>query len=1250
MKALLIMKKLWRAVIEDEKYRKLDDAAKTELSEQARALMILSISKSVKGLIIHEKSASAAWELLKGYFQQTTRARATDLHTKLMMVRQGPKEKIIEYLLKIFDLRTQLVEVGENVTDALVISATLNGLQRKYAQVAETLRCQTDLRWDVLGSRLVAAEGRLEDRDEQGKVMFHKGTKKGPTREEKRTCFNCGEKGHIKKDCKKPASKKDGKEPAKESDGTALAVVGAAADSWRQMPNEGILIDTGASHHICHALEMFVDMCESPIATVVCGGGEVHAVRGQGTVRLTSSHGVVRLIDALYVPTLCANLLSWPAASGRGASLKGQGTALSIEMDGRTLLTAEKRNGVFLVDGALEQSNASAYAVKASVWHKRLGHLSNGVLSKMVTDEMVLGLHIDGALQPEDACDACFEGKQARLPFEQSTSRATRVLELVHSDLSGKMQVRTIGGARYFLTMLDDYSRYSEVVCVAHKSDVPEALLAILRKWERKTDLKVRTLRTDGGGEYLGELAEALKNEGIEHQMSTRYTPQQNGRAERLNRTLMDKTRSMLFEAGLPNKFWGEAILTANHLRNVTATATTDATPIEAFTGRKPDVSMLRVFGCVAHVQIPGELRKKLDRRSMKTMFVGYEEGRKGWKTLRKEDHQWKSVITRDAVFEEDKMAYEHLTSENEDDIPEEVGPLMEQFPGEEDADEDLPVPGRDDSTDEEEMREDLVPTSTRTRRLQDIVSGVAMATKKHDWNEWDNPPSLDVVRSRQDAELWEQSMVEELMSLAEKGVYEEVELPPGKKALPSKWVYKIKRDEKGKVERYKSRYVAKGFLQKIDEETTITHAPTSSAITFRILLAMAAENDWEIDQLDVKTAFLNGELEEELYMRPPPGFDKHGRVWRLKRAIYGLRQAASAWHAKLQKALTGADFQISESDPCLYTYTHQGEQVYVVIHVDDCLVFGGKAGVDCAKAIIMSLFEVKDGGPVVFFLGMQVIRDRKRRTLWLGQTQYAKDILQRFGMSECKARTSPLDNNFQLTEEGELLDVDQPYSAMVGSLLYLAMQTRPDIAHAVCMMARFVSAPRDQHWAAGKSVLRYLAGTVDLGLLYGQTQELTGYTDSDFAGDKIARKSTSGMVFTMNGAAVSWSSKLQTVVATSTCEAEMIAASAAVKEGLYISKVMADITGSYNPTLIYGDNQAALALMKNVCAGAQNRTKHFDVALNFARYRVMLGDTVMRYIATGKMVADVMTKQVPGPAFRKHRDALGVRRVEDAE
>ena len=243
-------------------------------------------------------------------------------------------------------------------------------------------------------------------------------------------------------------------------------------------------------------------------------------------------------------------------------------------------------------------------------------------------------------------------------------------LELVHSDVVGKMPCKSIGGSQWALCLMDDYSRYSEVVCLRSKADVAEAMWDVLVRWERQTGHKVKTVRTDGGTEYMGSLQKRFREAGIVHQTSTRYTPQQNGRAERLNRTLLERTRCMLLEANLPSSFWAEAIATASYLRNLLPTKAGSATPFQMFKGVVPDVSHLRVFGCYAYAHIPTQLQGKFDKRGMKGIMCGYAENKKAWRVMcQKVDGTWQLHISRDVHFIEHIKGREAMLKPIDDSV-----------------------------------------------------------------------------------------------------------------------------------------------------------------------------------------------------------------------------------------------------------------------------------------------------------------------------------------------------------------------------------------------------------------------------------------------------------------------------------------------------------------------------------------------------------------------------------------------------
>jgi ribonuclease HI len=421
-----------------------------------------------------------------------------------------------------------------------------------------------------------------------------------------------------------------------------------------------------------------------------------------------------------------------------------------------------------------------------------------------------------------------------------------------------------------------------------------------------------------------------------------------------------------------------------------------------------------------------------------------------------------------------------------------------------------------------------------------------------------------------------------------------------------------------------------------------------SKHASLRALLSIVAADDLELDQLDVKTAFLNGVLEEEIWMAHPPGFQDGpaGTACKLHKALYGLKQAPRAWHTRLKNELSNMGFVASEADPSLWVLNYKGRSIYVLVYVDDLLIAGKLASdVKHVKDMLMSVFDARDLGDAKFFIGMEIVSDRNVKSLKLVQKKYADDVVARFGLSDANSNVVPIHTSVKLTRGDDSdLPLDQsvyPYREVVGSLMYLAVCTRPDLSQAVGVLARYMSNPQKQHWDAAKGVLRYLKGTTDVGLWFGDGPIFQGYCDSDYAGDLDTRKSTTGYVFILHGGAVCWSSRLQPTVAVSTAEAEYMAAASAVKEALWLRKLLAVFHIDFTPVEVFSDNQAAIKLIKHPIASL--RSKHIDVQHHFVRERAARGEVVFAYCPTAEMVADCLTKSLPANKFKKCMVGMGL-------
>ncbi|KAJ9507318.1 hypothetical protein QJQ45_006294 [Haematococcus lacustris] len=1024
------------------------------------------------------------------------------------------------------------------------------------------------------------------------------------------------------------------------------------------------LADSGASHHITPERALLHDFrpLNQPVQ-IVLGKSTVRLVAyGMGSVHLTSDSGQpFTLRDVLWAPdatanymsTLVADLAGWRVVhEGGGIRLEDRAsppTIVSGKLVGRSYqlwCTAE----LAVVGCEPPASLQAATAETPQLLHERLGHLSYRAMAEMVGKGMVEGVGVSAAqckAACSGVCPGCQAGKAHRHVADTLPSLAPPVkgvLDLVHTDVCGPFRVPSVSGLRYMLTFLDDFSRLSVVVCLKAKSDVPEAIKATVQWLETQSGRKLKALRSDRGTEFVNrEVGQFCVERGIQHQQTAPYSPEQNGRAERLNRTLLEKGRCMLFSSGLPASLWPEVMRAANFLRNVSATQGRNATPWELFFGVKPNLAALRVFGARAYAHVPEHMRSKLGFKAVQGVMVGYEPGSKAYRVL---VPGGKILITKDVVFDElsqnvpsaEPAGVLEVVEEGAAGLPQELDPLVSltgvPLPGPVPAPAPAHVPvlageaeaaaapgpgfmpagtvgagGGDgaaasaggDGGGASAAEVSSLRRSARLSQQQPEYGSLAAAVAEPPAASVWVPRTIQEARASPLAEQWAMATDAEMESLLSYGTWELVPSPPGCRPLANRWVFSVKEDSKGN-KRFKARLVVKGYLQREGVDFTELHAPVSKHATVRALLAVAAAADMELEHLDVMTAFLNGWLHEEIYMQQPAGYeDGTARVCRLRRALYGLRQAPRAWHARLKAELEQLGFVASEADSCLFTMVRGNSKVLLAVYVDDCLLAvskGDTATVAWVKEQLAAVFNIHQ--------------------------------LDRFGLADSKPRSVPLSTSEQLVREGEV----QPhmgghsYAELVGSLMHLAVCTRPDIAQAVGVCAKYMAAPTAQHWHALRGVLRYVADSRAEGLVFGAAEGLVGFCDADFAGDTDTRRSTTGYVFMLHGGAVSWSSRRQPTVAVSTTEAEYMAASAASKEALWLRTLVAELAvGSdvVQPVTIMCDNEAAITLIKHPIASAQS--KHIDVLHHFVRERAARGEVVFKFCESEANVADGMTK-----------------------
>ncbi|XP_073271383.1 uncharacterized protein [Primulina huaijiensis] len=493
--------------------------------------------------------------------------------------------------------------------------------------------------------------------------------------------------------------------------------------------------------------------------------------------------------------------------------------------------------------------------------------------------------------------------------------------------------------------------------------------------------------------------------------------------------------------------------------------------------------------------------------------------------------------------------------------------------------------------------------------------------------------------------EFWINAMHDELEEFVRNDVWTLVPPPDHGNIIGTKWIFKNKTDESGNIIRNKARLVAQGYTQVEGVDFDETFAPVARIESIRLLLAIACFMKIKLFQMDVKSAFLNGILCEEVYVRQPKGFeDPHNldHVYKLKKALYGLKQAPRAWYGRLTEYLLEIGFKRGEVDKTLFIQKSKGEILICQIYVDD-IIFGSSSQkhandfVECMS----STFEMSMVGELSYFLGLQI--KQLHDGIFLCQSKYAKNLIKKFANENTKHMKTPMGSNEKLSKDDAAENADNTlYRSIIGSLLYLTA-SRPDLMFSVCLCARYQSNPKISHLKAVKRILRYIAGTIELGLWYTRetNSNLVGFSDADWAGDLDDRKSTSGGCFYLGNNLISWHSRKQNCVSLSTAESEYVAAGSGCTQLLWMNQMIEDYGLKSEPLVMYCDNSSAINISKNPVQ--HSRTKHIDIRHHFIRDLVEKGLIRMEFVDTNNQLADIFTKALDFERFSNLRKSLSM-------
>ncbi len=1124
------------------------------------------------------------------------------------------------------------------------------------------------------------------------------------------TCGNCKKPGHAVAQCYSKGGGMEGQGPRqrkkreeeekkkkKESVNQATEcqdVAFTALPPPTIFPSHAWLADSAASSHIANDIRMFSSL--SPSRVSIQGVGSTALALGRGCVTLTSKINdksiPITLNDVIYVPSAPNCLLSL------GRVHKTPGANIQWNDDGTILVTKSCKpiirakstdNNIYLIHGKADLCNdhppipnlshevASLATTPRVSWdeaHRQLSHISISSMKTLLNNNLVTGLEVDQSTDPLIQCTSCIQAKAIHQSFpKESPNRAARPGDLIHSDLWGPAQTASPGGSKYFISFIDDHTRLITVKFLCLKSDAEQHVKNYVAWNETQLERTLKALRCDNGGEYVG-IKFWLDSKGIEFQPSAPHSPAQNGAAERLNRTLTELARAMLLEKKLPQTLWAEAIGHAAYIRNRSPTrALPSMTPIEAWTGTKPNLSHLREFGTDVYILDEGN-SAKTEPKANKMSFVGFEDGSKA---IRYYDARTRKVlVSHNFTFPQPSPPESTETVSVPIPPPPSISSHELQIEGEK-LNTNLSPPENPEPTSTTPTVQPASSTIVSSRVLRqkqrpdyrmlhdpgykpcdsgkeattaEIANLVREIMLDVDPMDQEYPNSVAEAHVSPEWPDWEKAVKVELDMLTDKGTWRLVDLPPGRKAIGNRWVFTKKFDESGNLSRYKACLVAQGFSQIPGQDYSETFSLVMRLDSLRTLIALAAMLDLEISQMDIKGAYLNGTLEEEIYMKQPDGFsDGTGRVCHLIHTLYGLKQSGREWNKTISSYLTSIGFTRLSTEHAIFIRRDSSGFDIVAIWVDDFFnIHTSALRKEKLRTKIMNKFEATYQGEPKLLLGIEFHRNRDNHSITISQNQYISKIISRFHLADCQPVSTPLPPGiqYQPATDDDAFEDPSLYRSAVRSLMYAAIATHPNITYAVNSLSQFNVKPSRTHWNAVKHILRYLHGTKSLGITYDMDSGfadliLAAFSDSD-NGKSFHKKAISGGIILLAGGAIKWIAEKQPIITLSTMEAEYVAANAVACSAKWTTQFISELGFSQDhPVDLFIDNQTAKKIAEN--PELHKRSQHIDKRYHWIREQIELGFINLSWVLTDENLADIFTKSLLAPRFIEHCLYLGM-------
>ena len=1269
----------------------------TNADNAAQAVIIACIADSHLSYLQDDKIKSAKDMInrLDSVFEKRSICTRLMLRKKLFTFKIDASEPLTDAFRKFDDIVRQLKAAGSNIDHLDEICHLFMTLPEKYRGAITALETLPEdrLTMEYVKSRLLDDEARtcsynVHD-DDTSAFYTNKKVRGKPTRSDSERsnnghkkdilkCTFCGKDNHTSNRCFK-RKKMNSKSNSHNVEAAESVLFLAEADdtsteSTCSLVEDTVVfyLDSGCTDHMVSDIKLLSNAVTIESNVKAADKNTVMKATHRGIVNVFFDGKPIQINNTLCVPELRRNLLSVAAMTDNDISLFYNGSNVVITKNGKFVAEGFKVGRLYEV--TFKKNLIGSFLCDGSsvgdLWHRRFGHLSDKYLSMIIKKKLVDGLDdISDELIDNSDCVSCIQSKQTALPFNRTVeNRSSRLLELTHSDLC-KIENSTHDGKHYILTLVDDFSHFCTVYLLKHKSETSNYIKEYFNRVTAMFNVKPSVLRCDRGGEYSSnDLKEWMRDKGIKIQYTIGYTPQHNGVAERINRTICDKIRALLFDSCLPKMFWGEACRYAIFCMNRSPTSALNfrCTPAELFYGRKPRANNLKVFGCKAFRLLHPHERKKLDRRSEECIFIGYYDS--GFRLWSVEDRQVK--LARNVLFKESQKGSDLFQNKNL------KGSRYAKFDLENVVDRDRVVPepssghasqssiqNETPNTQSSSTQSNSLPVVSRLPALTSVVDQPTQASQKSgrvrhppsylkdyeisvnniEAEIYDIPNSIAEIGSRDDCDKWMSAAQGEMESMSKNEVWSLVSPPPDVDIIRSRWVFSVKRHKDGSIDRYRARLCAKGCMQKGVFKFSDVYSPTASYETVKAVLASICEFDLEAVQLDVKAAFLYGKLDKPIYMYQPEGFDDGSdRVCKLIKSMYGLRQSSKCWYRRFDAFMASTGFIRSKVEPCLYYSFDNGAMTYVLLYVDDLIIASSSLAIlENVQKSLSEEFEMSKLANLddTVFVGLNISRDRKAHTMRIDQFDYVNRLLIKYGMENSYGCKVPMEAGLSLSRSNDACP-NVPYQELIGTLMFLTRGTRPDICFAVSYLSRFQNNYGQEHWNALKRVLRYLKLYSEICLRFKKSDDMTDpllcFVDADFANDKEDRKSTTGFIFFLFGNPIHWSCVKQTIVAQSTTAAEYIALGTSLMDLLSLRDLLLELRLIKTNTIkVYEDNLSAIAITQ-FCK--EKRTKAVDVKYHLSRDLVEKKIVDIIHINSSDQIADVLTKPLP---YAKHSELI---------